>query len=42
MEGTPKELTMKELLELARRQKGEFILCIEPGEEETDADAGTI
>ncbi|GFH90845.1 hypothetical protein IMSAGC002_02097 [Lachnospiraceae bacterium] len=41
MEETPKELTMKELLELVQRQEGEFIIHIEPGGEETNADAGT-
>jgi hypothetical protein len=43
MEETPKELTMKELLELVQRQEGEFIIRIEPGGEETNAnaDAGT-
>ena len=46
MEETPKELTVGvgELLELVRRQEGEFIIHIEPGGEETDAnaDAGTL
>ena len=41
MEETPKELTVGELLELVRRQEGEFIIRIEPGGEEADADAGT-
>lgn len=31
MEETPKELTMKELLELVKRQEGEFIIRVEPG-----------
>lgn len=44
MEETPKELTVGELLELVWRQEGEFIIHIEPGGEETDAnaDAGTL
>lgn len=42
MEETAKELTVEELLELVQRQEGEFIIHIEPGEEETDADAGTL
>ncbi len=41
MEEIAKELTVKELLELVQRQKGEFIIRIEPGGEETNADAGT-
>lgn len=41
MEELQKELTLDELLELVRRQEGEFIICIEPGGEETNADAGT-
>ena len=41
MEETAKELTVKELLELVQRQEGEFIIRIEPGGEEADADAGT-
>lgn len=41
MEETPKELTVKELMELVQRQEGEFIIHIEPGGEETNADAGT-
>lgn len=40
MEEIPKELTMKELLELVERQEGEFMIHIEPGGEE--ADAGTL
>ena len=40
MEGTAKELTVKELLELVWRQEGEFIIRVEAGEEETDA--GTL
>ena len=40
MEETAKELTVKELLELVQRQEGEFIIHIEPGGEETNADAG--
>ena len=42
MEETPKELTLEELLELVRRQEGDFIIRIEPGGEETDAAAGTL
>lgn len=42
MEETPKEMTVGELLELVRRQEGEFIIHIELGEEETDADTGTF
>ena len=41
MEETPKELTVRELLELVQRQGGEFIIRIEPGGVETNADAGT-
>ena len=41
MEETQKELTVKELLELVQQQEGEFIIRIEPGGEEADADAGT-
>ncbi len=41
MEEIAKELTVKELLELVQRQGGEFIIRIEPGGEETNADAGT-
>lgn len=37
MEETPKELTVRELLELVQRQEGEFIIRVEAGEEETDA-----
>lgn len=36
---TPKELTLDELLELVRRQEGEFIIRIDLGGE--GADAGT-
>ena len=42
MEETPKELTIRELMELVRRQDGEFIIRIEPGEGETDAGTGTF
>ena len=42
MEEISKELTVGELLELVRLQEGEFIICIEPGREETDADAETF
>lgn len=42
MEETPKELTVRELLELVQRQEGEFIIRIEPGGEETDAGTGTL
>ncbi len=38
MEETPKELTLEELLELVRRQEGEFIIRIEPGGEGADAE----
>ncbi len=41
MEEIPKELTVRELLELVQRQEGEFIIRIEPGGEGTNADAGT-
>ena len=37
MEETHEELTMDELLELVRRQEGEFIIRIEPGGEGSDA-----
>ena len=40
MEETPKVLTVKELMELVQRQEGEFIIRVEPGKEETDADSG--
>ena len=42
MEETPKELTVRELLELVQQQEGEFIIHIEPGGEETDAGSGTL
>lgn len=42
MEETPKELTLDELMELVRRQEGEFIIRIEPGGEEADAGTGTL
>lgn len=42
MEETPKELTVKELMELVQQQEGEFIIRIEPGGEETDAGTGTF
>jgi hypothetical protein len=42
MEETPKELTVKELMELVQQQEGEFIIRIEPGEGETDAGTGTF
>lgn len=42
MEETQKELTVKELLELMQQQEGEFIICVEPGGEETDAGTGTF
>ena len=42
MEETPKELTVRELLELVQRQEGEFIIRIEPGGEGTDAGTGTL
>lgn len=32
MEETPKELTVKELMELVQQQEGEFIIRIEPGD----------
>lgn len=38
MEETPKELTIRELMELVQRQEGEFIIRIEPGGEGTDAE----
>lgn len=41
MEETRKELTLEELLELAERQEGDFIIRIELGGEETGNDAGT-
>lgn len=34
------ELTEEEVMELIRRQEGEFIIHIGPGREGTDADAG--
>lgn len=37
-----KELTLEELGELIKGQEGDFIIHIEPGEEEPDADAGGI
>ena len=37
MEETQEELTLDELMELVRRQEGEFIIRIEPGGEEADA-----
>lgn len=42
MEETPKELTVKELMELVQQQEGEFIICVELGGEETDAGTGTF
>lgn len=38
MKETIKELTVKELMELVQRQKGEFIIRIEPGGEGRDAE----
>lgn len=37
-----KELTLEELRELIKEQEGDFIIHIEQGEEEPDADAGGI
>ncbi len=42
MEEIQKELTLDELMELVRRQEGEFIIRIEPGGEEADAGTGTL
>ncbi len=42
MEETQEELTLDELMELVRRQEGEFIIRIEPGGEEADAGTGTL
>ncbi len=42
MEETPKELTVKELMELVQRQEGEFIIRIELGGEKADAGTGTL
>ena len=42
MEETPKELTIRELMELVQRQDGEFIIRIEPGGEKADAGTGTL
>ena len=42
MEEKPRELTMKELLELVQQQEGEFIIRVEPGGEEADAGTGTL
>ncbi len=45
MERTQKELTVRELMELVRRQEAsgsEFILRIEPGKEEADAGTGAL
>ena len=42
MEETQEELTLDELMELVRRQEGEFIIRIEPGGEEANAGAGTL
>ena len=42
MEEIQKELTLDELMELVRRQEGEFIIRIEPGEGEADAGTGTL
>lgn len=39
---TPKELTLDELLELVRRQEGEFIIRIEPGGEGADAEKESV
>ena len=42
MEEIQKELTLDELMELVRRQEGEFIIRIEPGGEKADAGTGTL
>lgn len=40
MEDSQKELTMEELAELIRQQKGDFMIYIEPGGDDADADTG--
>ncbi len=40
MEKEVKEVTMEELICLLQSQRGEFIIHIEPGEEDTDEGCG--
>lgn len=37
-----KEVTMEELVRLLQSQQGEFIIRVEPGEEDADGEAGTV
>lgn len=37
-----KEITMDELVRLLQSQQGEFIIRVEPGEEDADEEAGTV
>lgn len=37
-----KEVTMEELVRLLQSQQGEFIIHVEPGEEDADGEAGTV
>lgn len=37
-----KGVTMEELVKLMQLQKGDFIIRVEPGEEDADGEAGTV
>lgn len=37
-----KEVTVEELVGLIQSQQGEFIIHVEPGEEDADGEAGTV
>lgn len=37
-----KEVTMEELAEILQSQQGDFIIRVEPGEEDADGEAGTV
>lgn len=37
-----KEVTVEELVGLIQLQQGEFIIHVEPGEEDADGEAGTV
>lgn len=42
MEGKEKEITVEELARLIQSQEGDFIIHVEPGEEDADGKAGAI
>lgn len=42
MEVKEKEVTMEELVRLLQSQQGEFIIRVEPGEEDAYGDAGAV